>query len=167
MSIVSADGQEVQPVEEDRFLIGVAETYDVLVKVPGSGSYEFRASSHDGSGYASVWIGNGEKHPARVVPGPNLYHNMGGLSLKKVFALTPAGSMGMGDGMVKMGMFDKPGMAMIDTIPDPAMSEDCYHRATTTSGRLICRPDHSNSRCCRLHGIAHHAESRPGHQFRL
>jgi hypothetical protein len=112
MSIVSADGQEVQPEEENRFLIGVAETYDVLVRVPASGSYEFRATAHDGSGYASVWIGAGEKHPARDIPKPNLYSTMGGLTMKKIFALTPSGTMGRGDSMVKMGMFDKPGMVM-------------------------------------------------------
>ncbi|MBU0480295.1 MAG: multicopper oxidase domain-containing protein [Proteobacteria bacterium] len=116
MRIVAADGQNVHPVEEKRFLIGVAETYDVLIKVPSSGSYEFRATAHDGSGYARVWIGEGEKHPAGDVPVPNLYHAMGGLSLKKIFALTPAGAMGMEDRKVGRGMFDRPGMAGMTTM---------------------------------------------------
>ena len=37
MTIISADGQFVQPVENDLFLIGVAETYDVLVTIPKQG----------------------------------------------------------------------------------------------------------------------------------
>ena len=111
MTIIAADGLDVEPVEQNRFLIGVAETYDVLIKVPESGSYELRATAHDGSGYASVWIGTGMKHYASEVPKPNLYHNMmSDLSWKRTFALTPAGSMGMPDTAVDTGHFDKPGM---------------------------------------------------------
>jgi FtsP/CotA-like multicopper oxidase with cupredoxin domain len=55
MQIISADGLDVEPVEEKRFLIGVAETYDVLVKVPGTGAYEFRATAHDGSDLDRLW----------------------------------------------------------------------------------------------------------------
>jgi hypothetical protein len=64
MTIVSADGQDVEPVEAKRFLIAVAETYDVLLHIPSTGTWELRATSHDGSGYASVWIGSGERHAA-------------------------------------------------------------------------------------------------------
>jgi FtsP/CotA-like multicopper oxidase with cupredoxin domain len=110
MTIVAADGLDVQPVKENRFLIGVAETYDVLIQVPAFGAYEFRATAHDGSGYASVWIGSGERHPAPEVPKPNLYHTMGHFNLKQVFSLTPAGTMGMPDREVEAGKFDQPGM---------------------------------------------------------
>jgi FtsP/CotA-like multicopper oxidase with cupredoxin domain len=110
MTIVAADGLDVNPVKEVRFLIGVAETYDVLLQVPASGAYEFRATAHDGSGYASVWIGSGKRRPAPDVPKPNLYHAMGDLSLKKIFSFTPAGAMGMSDREVEAGKFDQPGM---------------------------------------------------------
>ncbi len=109
-TIISADGQDVEPVKIDRLLIGVAETYDVLITVPASGAYELRATAHDASGYASIWVGSGKRHPAPAMPKPNLYHGMGGLSLGRIFALTPAGAMGMSDGKVKAGMFDKSGM---------------------------------------------------------
>jgi hypothetical protein len=110
MRIISADGLDVEPVEQKRFLIGVAETYDVLVQVPAHGAYEFRATGHDGSGFASVWIGSGKRHPATDVPNPNLYHSMGDLSLKRILTLTPADAMGMSDSKVEAGTFDKPGM---------------------------------------------------------
>ena len=110
LTITSADGQDVEPVKVDRLLIGVAETYDVLITIPASGAYELRATAHDGSGHTSVWIGSGERHPAPAIPKPNLYHAMGGLSLKRVFALTPAGSLGMSDRDVKAGKFDMSGM---------------------------------------------------------
>lgn len=110
MTIVAADGLDVEPVEQKRFLICVAETYDVLLKVPAPGFYEFRATAHDGSGHTSVWIGSGQRHRAPDVPRPNLYHGMGHLNLKQVFALTPAGAMGMPDRDVEAGTFDQPGM---------------------------------------------------------
>jgi len=117
MTVISADGIDVEPVKENRFLIGVAETYDVLVHVPESGAYEFRATAHDGSGYASVMIGSGKQYPAQDVPRPNLYHNMmSDLSLKRTLALTPAGSMGMSDDKVNAGKFDQPGMMGMDAM---------------------------------------------------
>ncbi|MBU4295909.1 MAG: multicopper oxidase domain-containing protein [Proteobacteria bacterium] len=110
MRIMAADGQDVEPVETPRFLIGVAETYDVLVTVPPQGAYELRATSHDGSGFASVWFGHGDSHAAPEVPKPNLYHTVGDLSLDTLFALTPEASMGMGDDAVTSSRFDQPGM---------------------------------------------------------
>lgn len=112
MTVISADGIDVEPFEIDRLLIGVAETYDVLVDVPASGTYELRATSHDASGFASVWLGHGERHPAPTVPYPDLYQGMGGLSAKRVFAWTPAGTMGMPKTEVEAGKFDAPGMNM-------------------------------------------------------
>ncbi len=118
MTIISADGQNVVPVQEKGILIGVAETYDVLIRVPASGAYEFRATAHDGSGHVSVWIGRGDRHPAPAIPRPNLYHGMSHLDLKTIFALTPAGAMGMPDSAVDEGDFDGPGMHMMDGMHD-------------------------------------------------
>ena len=113
MKIIAADGQDVQPVAlMTPLLIGVAETYDVIVNVPASGSYEFRATAQDGSGHASLWIGSGEKHAAPKMPKPFVYDTMDMFGWKKMFALTPAGTMGMPTSKVKMGMFDQPGMNM-------------------------------------------------------
>ena len=110
MQVIAADGQLVQPFDEERLLMAVAETYDVIVTVPAGGSYEFRATAHDGSGRASLWIGDGTRHATPDIPFPNLYVNMGALSLKRVFALTPGGSMGMPGHAVRAGKFDQPGM---------------------------------------------------------
>jgi CopA family copper-resistance protein len=110
MTIVSADGIEVEPVQIKRLLIGVAETYDLLLKMPPQGSYELRTTAHDGSSHASVWLGKGPRHAAPQVPRPNLYNVMGGLSFAKVMAFNPGASMGMPDHMVEKGAFDSPGM---------------------------------------------------------
>ncbi len=110
LRVIAADGQPVQPFNEQRLLMGVAETYDVIVTVPGEGSYEFRATAHDGSGRTSLWIGSGPRHAAPDIPFPNLYVNMGGLTLKRVLALTPGGTMGLPGRGVRAGSFDQPGM---------------------------------------------------------
>ncbi len=52
MTIVSADGNNVEPVSVDEFRIGVAETYDVIVEPKGSEAYAIFAQSLDRSGYA-------------------------------------------------------------------------------------------------------------------
>lgn len=113
MTIVAADGQAVEPVKMMKpILIGVAETYDVLVKVPADGAYEFRATAHDGSGHSSLWIGSGERRAASDLPKPFVYDTMMGFNWKTAFALTPAGTMGMPDRDVDAGKFDKSGMNM-------------------------------------------------------
>jgi hypothetical protein len=117
MTIVSADGLEVQPVEEQRFLIAVAETYDVLIKIPHNGAYELRATAHDASGYASVWIGNGQRFPAPDVPKPNLYQNMSHGNHPSIWAFSPAGTMGMPDAQIASGMFDQPVMMGMQDMP--------------------------------------------------
>lgn len=73
MEIISADGVDVEPLEKDSILIAVAETYDVIVTVPKEGAYEFRATAQDGSGHASLFIGEGEQVLAQDIPKPNLY----------------------------------------------------------------------------------------------
>lgn len=74
LRIVAADGPPVKPILVNRLLVGMAETYDVLVDVPPSGRWELRATAQDGSGHASVWFGQGEEHRAPEVPRPNLYN---------------------------------------------------------------------------------------------
>ena len=51
MTVVSADGQPVQPVTVDEFRIGTAETYDVIVE-PKESRYQIEAESIDRSGFA-------------------------------------------------------------------------------------------------------------------
>ena len=109
LTVVAADGQEVELVQLKRLFIAIAETYDILIQVPQSDAYEFRATAQDGSGYSSVWIGTGNHRVKPDLPKPNLYHTMGNLSLKRIFALTPAGAVGMSDRDVEAGLFDMPG----------------------------------------------------------
>lgn len=74
LRIVAADGPAVQPIHVKRLLVGMAETYDVIVKIPLTGKWEIRATSQDGSGHASVWLGEGNENKAPDVPKPNPYN---------------------------------------------------------------------------------------------
>ncbi len=52
MTVVQADGQDVEPVRVDEFRIGVAETYDVIVEPSAGEVYTIFAQSMDRSGFA-------------------------------------------------------------------------------------------------------------------
>ena len=51
MTVVQADGQNVDPVDIDEFQIGVAETYDVIVQPTENRAYTIFAESMDRSGF--------------------------------------------------------------------------------------------------------------------
>ena len=74
MQIIAADGQDVKPVTVNRLLMGIAETYDVMITIPTGGQYEFRATAQDGSGHTSVFFGKGTLHAAPALPKPDVFH---------------------------------------------------------------------------------------------
>lgn len=76
MTVVANDGNDVEPVEVDRLIIGVAETYDVIVIIPDNMSYEFRSTPEDRSGYTSLWLGSGMKMPAPTLPKLKYFEGM-------------------------------------------------------------------------------------------
>lgn len=76
MTVISADGVDVKPVQTKEILMGMAETYDVLFTVPEHKNYEIRATVQDVTGFASAWIGMGEKVLAPSKPLPNMYASM-------------------------------------------------------------------------------------------
>ena len=57
MTVVSADGQPVQPVPVDEFRIGAAETYDMMVE-PTQAHYQIQAESIDRAGFAIASLQN-------------------------------------------------------------------------------------------------------------
>ncbi len=64
ITVVATDGNDVEPVEVDRLIIAVSETYDVVVTIPDNKSYEFLATPEDRTKYTSLWLGSGERVPA-------------------------------------------------------------------------------------------------------
>ena len=68
LNVVASDGEDVVPVDVDRMLIAVAETYDVIVTIPDNMSYEFKATAEDRTKSTSLWLGEGMKMQAPVLP---------------------------------------------------------------------------------------------------
>lgn len=66
MSVVQADGQNVEPVAVDEFRFGVAETYDVIVTPPDDKAYTIAAEPIDRTGFAIATLAprEGMKGPA-------------------------------------------------------------------------------------------------------
>ncbi len=73
MTIVAADGLDVEPIRVQRLRISTAETYDVLVPLPAGQAFELRATSIDGSGHSSLYLGEGDPLAAPTIPPPNLF----------------------------------------------------------------------------------------------
>jgi CopA family copper-resistance protein len=76
ITVVASDGNEVEPVEVDRLIIAVSETYDVVVTIPDNKSYEFLVTPEDRTKHASLWLGKGEKVPAVKMKRPKYFAGM-------------------------------------------------------------------------------------------
>lgn len=69
MTVVQADGQNVQPVETDELQIAVAETYDVIVHPQEDRAYTLFAESMDRSGFGRATLA---PRPGMTAPVPEL-----------------------------------------------------------------------------------------------
>lgn len=105
MLIVAADGVDVEPLSVNSLMMATAETYDVIVTVPGHNRYELRATANDGTGYSTTWIGmHGDKIPAPDYQPANPYlmshamHDMSGMEEDGSMESLEDGS-GSGSGM--------------------------------------------------------------------
>jgi len=119
MTVVAADGQNIQPVSIDEFRIGVAETYDVIVEPKDDKAYTIFAQDIARSGYA-----RGTLTPDLSMTGevpkldkvPNLTHSDMGMDMSNMAGMNH-GSMDMSKPMKgmnnsKMVMDKKPAMDM-------------------------------------------------------
>ena len=68
ITVVATDGNDVEPVEVDRLIIAVSETYDVIVTIPENMSYEFLVTPEDRTKSASLWLGSGTKMHTQKLP---------------------------------------------------------------------------------------------------
>ncbi|WP_431292672.1 multicopper oxidase family protein [Pedobacter sp. P26] len=76
ITVVANDGNDVVPVEVDRLIIAVSETYDVIVTVPENKSYEFLVTPEDRTQSASLWLGSGPKIAAQKLPKLKYFEGM-------------------------------------------------------------------------------------------
>ena len=73
MHVVASDGMDIEPVNQERLLIGNGETYDVIVSIPLGEKHEVRATAQDGTGHASIFLGEGTPNFAKQISKPDLY----------------------------------------------------------------------------------------------
>lgn len=110
MSVVQADGQNVQPVEVDEFRIAPGETFDVLVQ-PGDRAYTLFAEAMDRSGYTRGTLAPSQGMSAAIPP-------------RRPRPLRTMIDMGMDTpGMEKKGM-NMPGMDTADKALDRPRQKD-------------------------------------------
>lgn len=77
MTVVASDGNDVEPVEVDRLIIAVSETYDVVVTIPEDGkAFEFMATTEDRTQSTSLFIGNGTKEHVGALPRLKYFEGM-------------------------------------------------------------------------------------------
>ncbi len=76
ITVVASDGNDVDPVEVDRLIIAVSETYDVIVTLPNNMSYEFLVTPEDRTNSASLWLGSGTKVLANPLPKLKYFEGM-------------------------------------------------------------------------------------------
>ena len=69
MTVVASDVNDVEPVEVDRIIIAVSETYDIIISIPAyTTEYEFLVTSEDRTKSASLYLGDGIKQLASTLP---------------------------------------------------------------------------------------------------
>jgi CopA family copper-resistance protein len=97
ITVVASDGNDVEPVEVDRLIVAVSETYDVIVTIPANKkAFEFLVTSEDRTKSASIFLGSGDKVKAKLMPKLKYFEGMK-----------------MMNGMMKMnGDLDDMGMSM-------------------------------------------------------
>ena len=92
MEVVMADGKTVRPVPVDEFRIGVAETYDVLVRPRQDRAFTLFAEALDRSGYTR----------GTLAPEPGMQAAVPGLRRRPVRRLDDIGMGGMDDSLLGM-----------------------------------------------------------------
>ncbi|GIA66736.1 copper resistance system multicopper oxidase [Vibrio kanaloae] len=113
MLVVQADGNNVQPVNVDEFRIGVAETYDVIVRPRDDKAYTIFAESMGRSGYARGTLATAEGMEADVpelrpaplltMPDMGMGHDMAGMNHSSMKGMDHSAMKGMDHSKMDMG----------------------------------------------------------------
>ncbi|WP_027066252.1 multicopper oxidase family protein [Maribacter sp. Hel_I_7] len=77
ITVVANDGNDVEPVDVDRMLIAVSETYDVVVTIPADNTaFEFLVTPEDRTKSASIYLGEGIKQLTERLPKLKYFEGM-------------------------------------------------------------------------------------------
>jgi FtsP/CotA-like multicopper oxidase with cupredoxin domain len=124
MTVVQADGNDVEPVTVDEFRISPAETYDVIVQPHQNAAYTIFAQSEDRSGYARGTLASRVGMVAEIPPmDPRPMRTMADMGMAGMTGMNMAGIDGMKGrdmpamakkGAAQDGMTGMAGMAGMD-----------------------------------------------------
>lgn len=113
ITVVASDGVDVEPVEVDRMIIAVSETYDVIITIPPDGiANEFTATAEDRTKHASLWLGNGIRRLETPLPRLKYFEGMKMMN----------GMMTLGGDMKPMGMVMHDQIMDMNTVMYPEIS---------------------------------------------
>lgn len=77
IEVVANDGNDVEPVMVDRLIIGVSETYDIVVTIPEKNtSYELLVTPEDRTKSVSIYVGEGVKQLHAPLPKLKYFEGM-------------------------------------------------------------------------------------------
>jgi len=77
ITVVASDGNDVEPVEVDRLIIAVSETYDIVVTIPSDKTaFELLVTTEDRTNSASLYIGIGIKQLISALPKLKYFEGM-------------------------------------------------------------------------------------------
>ncbi|MFY0256343.1 multicopper oxidase domain-containing protein [Chitinophaga sp. 30R24] len=146
ITVVASDGADMEPVEVDRLIIGVSETYDVIVAIPDNMQYEFMATAEDRTGSASLWLGQGMKMPATPLPRLRYFEGMKMMNgmMKMNGNLDTSGGMQMSNQEMDMNTVmypeitggDQPAMHDMHNMPGMRMDSAAADIVTLNYGML-------------------------------
>jgi len=132
ITVVANDGNDIEPIEVDRLLIAVSETYDIVLTIPeNNNSYELMATTEDRTQSASYFVGKGEKKYIGALPHLKYFDGM----------------QMMNDMMKMNGEMDDMGMSMslqqmdMNSVMYPEITGD--EKNKTMDGMNMGNADHS------------------------
>lgn len=146
ITVVANDGNDVEPVEVDRLIVGVSETYDIVVTIPEDGfAYEFMATPEDRTNHVSMYLGSGVKQ--LVSPLPKLKYFEGMKMMNDMMKMNgDLDDMGMKMSLQKMDM----NTVMYPEIQDQKGHQDHQNHGAHDSSAM--KEDHS------MHDMGHKNE---------
>ncbi len=141
MQVIASDGSDVVPVSVDRMIIGVAETYDVIVTVPENMSYELRATSEDRTKHACVWLGSGMEMPAPTLEELKYFEGMKMMnSMMKFNGRMDDMGMNMSNQTMDMNVVMYPEITGEDERKQkkkPDETDHSHHHESSESGEIV------------------------------
>lgn len=123
MTVVSADGQAVEPVTVEEIRVGAAETYDVMVEPAEDRAYTLFAQSMDRSGFARATLAPRAGMESEVPPlDPKTWLSAGDLGMHDMHPMAGMHMSGAPDMSGKGMKSSNPSIDM--RVPDPSRALD-------------------------------------------